>query len=366
MLTNVEHVRFEPSTAPATADVRASLMEDPGFGRVFSDHMFLAEWSQAHGWRDPRVVARAELSMHPATAALHYAQIIFEGLKAYRVDRSVAVLFRPEQNARRFAQSAERLAMPPVSEALFVSAVEGLVRADRDWIPEGGNGSLYLRPFAFASEVFLGVKPSATYTFCIIACPVGDYFSGGRSPLSIAVSEHHSRAGPGGTGAAKCAGNYAASLGAQAEATRLGCDQVVFLDACEHRWVEELGGMNIFFVFADGTLLTPPLGDTILPGVTRDSLIALARAEGTVVKEERYSIDQWRADVATGRLQEAFACGTAAVVAPIGELREADARMTIGTGHEGRVTHGLRTRLEEIQRGAGPDPLSWRRRVDLV
>ena len=218
----------------------------------------------------------------------------------------------------------------------------------------------------FASETFLGVRPSATYTFCIIACPVGDYFSGGRRPLSIAVSEHYSRAGPGGTGAAKCAGNYAASLGAQAEASRLECDQVVFLDACEHRWVEELGGMNVFFVFSDGTLRTPPLGDTILPGVTRDSLIALARAEGLTVEEERYSIDEWRADVATGRLQEAFACGTAAVVAPIGELRGADARMTIGTGHEGPVTRGLRTRLEEFQRGAGPDLLGWRRQVHLV
>ena len=220
-------------------------------------------------------------------------------------------LFRPDANAKRFQNSADRMAMAPLPESVFIEAVEQLVRIDRAWIP-GGEGSLYLRPFMIASEVFLGVKPSAEYIFAVIASPVGSYFKGGPAPVSIWVSENYTRAAIGGTGAVKCGGNYAASLRAQAEAIDHGCDQVVFLDAVERRYIEELGGMNVFFVFEDGSLLTPPLG-TILPGITRDSIIALAKDSGTRVREEAYTIEQWRADAASGKLKEAFACGTAAV-----------------------------------------------------
>jgi branched-chain amino acid aminotransferase len=209
------------------------------------------------------------------------------------------VLFRPDANARRFNGSAERMAMPIVPEPLFLEAIERLIRIDADWVPSG-EGSLYLRPFMFGSETFLGVKPSAEYLFIVIASAVGAYFKGGKPAISLWVSQDYTRAARGGTGAAKCGGNYAGGLVAQAEATQHGCDQVVFLDAVERRWIEELGGMNIFFVMDDGTLLTPPLG-TILPGITRDSLITLVRDKGIEVREENYALDQWRADAASGR-----------------------------------------------------------------
>ena len=229
--------------------------------------------------------------LDPASAVFHYAQEIFEGLKAYRMRNGGVALFRPEQNARRFQASAERLAMPVLPEAAFLRAIEELVKTDVEWVPPGGDGSLYLRPFMFACEAFLGVRPASDYHFVVIASPVGAYFKGGKKAVSVWLSADYTRAAPGGTGAAKCGGNYAASLVAQAEAIRHGCDQVVFLDAAERRWVEELGGMNVFFVFDDGSMLTPPLGGTILPGVTRNSIIALARADGRTVREERYSYE---------------------------------------------------------------------------
>ena len=253
--------------------------------------MAIVRYNQAKGWHDARVESRANFPLDPAAAVLHYAQEIFEGLKAYKRDNGVN-LFRPDANARRFKNSAERMAMAPIPEDVFIEAVEQLVRIDSAWIP-GGEGSLYLRPFMIASETFLGVKPSSEYIFAVIASPVGSYFKGGPAPVSIWVSENYTRAAIGGTGAVKCGGNYAASLRAQAEAIQHGCDQVVFLDAVERRYVEELGGMNVFFVFDDGSLLTPPLG-TILPGITRDSIIALAKDSGTRVREELYTIEQWR------------------------------------------------------------------------
>jgi branched-chain amino acid aminotransferase len=244
---------------------------------------------------------------------------------------------------------------------VFIEAVEQLVRIDRAWIP-GGEGSLYLRPFMIASEVFLGVKPSAEYIFAVIASPVGSYFKGGPAPVSIWVSENYTRAAVGGTGAVKCGGNYAASLRAQAEGIEHGCDQVVFLDAVERRYVEELGGMNVFFVFDDGSLLTPPLG-TILPGITRDSIIALARDAGRSVREEAYTIDQWRADAASGKLKEAFACGTAAVISPIGKVCSANGDFLISGGAAGPVAMGLRKQLIDIQYGRTNDPHNWIRKV---
>jgi len=306
------------------------------------------------------VEARASFSLDPATAVVHYAQEIFEGLKAYRRDDGGVNLFRPDANARRFRDSAGRMAMQALPEALFIEAVEQVVRIDRAWIP-GGEGSLYIRPFMIANEVFLGVKPSAEYIFAVIASPVGSYFKGGPAPVSIWVSQNYTRAAIGGTGAVKCGGNYAASLRAQAEAIEHGCDQVVFLDALERRFVEELGGMNVFFVFDDGSLSTPPLG-TILPGITRDSIITLARDAGTRVREEPYTIDQWRSDAASGRLKEAFACGTAAVISPIGKVRSASGDFAINDGVAGPVAMALRKKLVDIQYGRAPDPHQWVRK----
>lgn len=348
------------ANAVSDAD-RATKLKDPGFGRVFTDHMAIVRYNQTDGWHGARVESRANFPLDPAAAVLHYAQEIFEGLKAYVREDGGVNLFRPDANAKRFRNSADRMAMAPLPEAVFIEAVEQLVRIDRAWIPSG-EGSLYLRPFMVASEIFLGVKPSAEYIFAVIASPVGSYFKGGPAPVSIWVSENYTRAAIGGTGAVKCGGNYAASLRAQAEAIGHGCDQVVFLDAVERRYIEELGGMNIFFVFEDGSLLTPPLG-TILPGITRNSIIALAKDKGTQVREEPYTLDQWRADAASGKLKEAFACGTAAVISPIGQVRSASGDFTINGGTAGPVAMGLRKQLVDIQYGRAPDPHNWIRKV---
>ena len=352
---------IQPAANPTPETERAAKLKDPGFGRVFTDHMALVRYNQAKGWHDARVESRANFPLDPATAVLHYAQEIFEGLKAYHRDDGGVNLFRPDANARRFWNSADRMAMAQVPEQVFIEAVEQLVRIDRAWIP-GGEGSLYLRPFMVASEIFLGVKPSAEYIFAVIASPVGSYFKGGPAPVSIWVSENYTRAAIGGTGAVKCGGNYAASLRAQAEAIDHGCDQVVFLDAVERRYIEELGGMNIFFVFEDGSLSTPPLG-TILPGITRDSILALARDSGTPVREEPYTIAQWRTDAASGRLKEAFACGTAAVISPIGKVRSGSGDFLISGGAAGPVAMGFRKQLVDIQYGRAADPHDWIREV---
>lgn len=355
--------RFEKHSAPVAASERAMRLVDPGFGRVFTDHMAVIRYSDDAGWKDARITARAPLSIDPATSVLHYAQEIFEGMKAYRLASGGTALFRPEANARRFRDSARRMAMPELPEELFLTSVEQLVAADRDWIPDSPEGALYLRPFMFASEVFLGVKPATQYLYMVIASSVGAYWKGGVRPISVWVSQNYARAAAGGTGAAKCGGNYAASLLAQKEAIAQGCDQVVFLDAAERRWVEELGGMNLFFVFADGSLRTPPLTGTILPGITRDSLITLARDAGLAVREEPYAIDQWREDAASGRLTEAFACGTAAVVTPVAKVAGPEGAFTIAGGGTGPVTERLLRELTAIQRGQVPDPHGWLKRL---
>ena len=355
---------FEANPNPVDAAERAARLVDPGFGRVFTDHMVTIRYSDAKGWHDAKVGPRAPLTLDPATAVLHYAQEIFEGLKAYRLADGSMALFRPEQNARRFQRSARRLAMPELPEDMFLQACKQLVQVDKDWFPPVDGGSIYLRPFMIASEVFLGVKPSAEYLFMVIASSAGNYFKSGAPAISIWVSEQYTRAARGGTGAAKCGGNYAASLVAQSEAIREGCDQVVFLDAAEHRWVEELGGMNLFFLFDDGSLLTPPTDGTILEGITRDSVLTLARAQGLTVREERYAMDQWRADAESGRLVEVFACGTAAVVTPVGTVKSTQGAFTIGAGGAGQMTQQIRTKLVDIQRGAAADTHGWVHRID--
>jgi branched-chain amino acid aminotransferase len=355
---------LERNAQPMAVAERAKLLADPGFGRVFTDHMAVVRYSDKLGWHDAKITARKPLMLDPASAVLHYAQEIFEGLKAYRLADGTMAMFRPEANARRFNASAERLAMAQLPEETFLESIRQLVRVDRDWFPTVEGGSLYVRPFMIASEVFLGVKPSSEYLYLVILSPVGGYFKSGASAVSIWVSQNYTRAAPGGTGAAKCGGNYAASLVAQAEASKHGCDQVVFLDAAEHKWVEELGGMNVFFVLEDGSLQTPPLTGTILPGITRESLMTLARAEGLTVREAPYSIDQWKADAKSGKLKEAFACGTAAVVTPIGSVKSPEGEFKMGTGGPGQTTMRIKQKLVDIQRGVAPDPHGWVHRID--
>jgi branched-chain amino acid aminotransferase len=339
-------------------EVRAGILANPGFGTKFTDHMVTIEWSEGEDWHGATLAPYGPLALDPAASVLHYAQEIFEGMKAYRTADGGVQLFRPEANAARFNASARRMAMPELPETLFLAAVRELVLADQAWIPDSEGASLYLRPFMIATEAFLGVRPAKAYKFIVIASPAGNYFRSGAPAVSLWVSDY-TRAAPGGTGAAKCGGNYAASLVPTAEAFAKGHDQVLFLDAAEHRWIEELGGMNLFFAFADGSLITPPLTGTILPGVTRDSLMTLAREEGLNVREERYSLDQWRADAASGKLIEVFACGTAAVVTPVGKVAGNDGEFVIGSGGPGQLTGKLKARLVAIQRGTEPDTHGW-------
>jgi branched-chain amino acid aminotransferase len=348
---------------PVADTEREALLANPGFGRVFTDHMIAIRWAEGKGWYDARVEPYGPISVDPATAVLHYAQEIFEGLKAYRTDDGGVALFRPEANAARFVSSAQRMAMAPLPEPVFLDSLRTLIEVDRAWVPSSDEASLYLRPFMYASEVFLGVRPAAEYLYLLIASPVGPYFAGGVKPVTVWVSDDYTRAGPGGTGAAKCGGNYAASLVAQAEAAAHGCEQVVFLDAVERRFVDELGGMNIFYVYDDGTLVTPPLTGTILPGITRDSVITLARHQGRTVIERPVSFDDWRADAASGRLREVFACGTAAVLTPIGNVRWSGGELTVADGASGEVTMALRRQLVDIQRGRAADPFGWVHRI---
>ncbi|GAB3800953.1 branched-chain amino acid aminotransferase [Micromonospora zhanjiangensis] len=271
---------IRPNPQPVAAAERAALMANPGFGRVFTDHMVTIRYAEGKGWYDARVEARGPIPMDPATAVLHYAQEIFEGLKAYQAVDGGITMFRPDANAARFADSAQRMAMAPLPEQVFLDSLHHLIDIDRAWIPSGEGGSLYLRPFMFGSEVFLGVRPANEYLYVVIASPVESYFSSGVKPLTVWASPTYTRAAPGGTGAAKCGGNYASSLIAKAQAAENDCDDVIFLDAVERRYVDEMSGMNIFFVYDDGTLATPTLG-TILPGITRESVLTLARRPAT-------------------------------------------------------------------------------------
>jgi branched-chain amino acid aminotransferase len=348
-----------PTTAPTQREDISASIASPVFGRVLTDYMATIRWTHSLGWHDARVEQRRPFQIDPACAVLHYAQEIFEGLKAYRGGDGSITLLRPFENASRFRASAARMSMPELPEALFVGAVEALVKIDRDWVP-GGEGSLYLRPFMFASESFLGVRASNKYIFCVIASPVGPYFKLGKTTISIWISDRYTRAASGGTGAAKCGGNYAASLIAQTEAAAQECDQVMFLDASEHKWIEEMGGMNVFFVMEDGSLLTPPLSGTILPGITRASIIDLAREEGIAVTEQPYAFETWQADVLNGHVKEAFACGTAADVIAIGKVRHAAGEFEICDGGEGPVTRWAHSALTGIRRGKIADRFGWR------
>jgi branched-chain amino acid aminotransferase len=304
------------------------------------------------------------MPFEPATAVFHYGQEIFEGLKAYRQDGGSIALFRPEANAARFNKSALRMAMPEIPPDTFVHALELLVSQDREWVPSGIGNSLYLRPMMIATQRGLGfTHPSNSYLFCVIASPVTAYFGPASRALTVWLSQDYTRAAPGGTGAAKAGGNYAGALAAGQQATRHGCDQVVWLDSVERRWVEELGGMNIFFVYttpgARPRIVTPALTGTLLPGVTRASLLSLAAGLGIDAEEGRISSDQWRSDCEAGTLTEVFACGTAAVMAPVGTVRGSSGEWQVGDGKPGPVTLSLRDELLGIQYGLRPDPFEW-------
>jgi branched-chain amino acid aminotransferase len=356
-------ISITPRDDPTTPERLAEILAAPGFGIHFTDHMYVAEWTPDAGWHDARVTAYAPLSLDPATAVLHYAQEVFEGLKAYRHDDGSVWTFRPDANATRMQRSCARLSLPQLPVEDFVASVDALVQTDRDWVPDAaGEKSLYLRPFMYASEAFLGVRPAKHVTYLVIASPAGAYFAKGPTPISILVSEHYTRAAAGGMGGAKTGGNYAASLVAQQEAIDRGYDQVVFLDAVDRTWVEELGGMNLYFVYDDGVIATPSLTGTILEGVTRDSIIEVCGSLGHKVEERRISIDEWRSGVESGRITEVFACGTAAVVTPVGSLGWSGGE--VGTGDQaGPVSTEIRKALVDIQYGRAEDTFGWLHRV---
>ncbi|MEY4900021.1 MAG: putative branched-chain-amino-acid aminotransferase [Actinomycetota bacterium] len=360
-------IALHPNTSPMSEADRSKILENPGFGQYFSDNVVRATWNKAQGWTSGELISSSTSSGGFGMNALHYGQSIFEGLKAYRHEDGSIYTFRPEANALRFQRSATRLALPPVPTDLFIGAIETLVRQDQAWVPNDPDKSLYLRPLEFGSENALGVRPSLEVTYVLMACPVGAYFPKGVKPVSVWLSDDYVRAAPGGTGEAKCAGNYAASLVAQAEATENGCDQVVWIDATERKYIEEMGGMNMFFVYGSGAsarLVTPRLTGTLLPGVTRDSVLTLARDLGYQVEEGTISVEQWREGCASGEITETFACGTAAVITPVGRVDSKNSgAWTIADGGSGDVTMKLRAALVEIQTGRAPDTHNWLHRI---
>lgn len=352
-------IRTTLTDSPTDDAAIAEILANPGFGNYFTDHMFTVEWTPEKGWHDARIEPYGPISLDPATAVLHYAQETFEGMKAYRHGDGSVWFFRPEANAERMARSSERLALPVLPVEDFIDAARALVEVDERWVPDAeGEKSLYLRPFMFASEKFLGVRPSQHVTFMVIASPAGAYFKGGIKPVTLWLTTDYTRAGRGGMGAAKTGGNYASSLVAQQEAISKGCDQVVFLDAQEGKYVEELGGMNLYFAYADGSIVTPATG-TILEGITRSSIIQIAEKLGHQVTERRFSIDEWREGVSSGDIVEVFACGTAAVVTPVGTLKWEGGEAPAPQRTE--LTMKIREALVDIQFGRAEDTFGWLR-----
>ncbi len=361
---------IRPSGHPVPDAEREERLRAPGFGQLFTDHMITLRWTAERGWHDGRLEPYGPFTLDPATSVFHYAQEFFEGLKAYRQENGSITLFRPDANAARFNSTARRMAMPELPGETFIRALELLVAQDREWVPSGEGNSLYLRPFMIATQRGLGVNhPSSEYLFCVIASPAASYFASGVKPVAVWLSEEYTRAAPGGTGGVKTGGNYAAAFVAQQQAVDRGCDQVVWLDAAEHRWVEEMGGMNLFFVRPSaGTnsrpqIATPPLTGTLLPGITRDSLLKLAPDLGIEAVEAPISIEEWQEQCASGELTEVFACGTAAVITPVGRVKGEHAEWLVADGEPGPVTMRLREELIGIQYGRLPDPHAWIHKV---
>jgi len=347
------------------AATRDALVAEGGFGKYYTDHMVMCEWSEADGWGEPHLMPYGPISLDPATAVFHYGQEIFEGMKAYRQPDGSIGLFRPTANAKRFANSAKRLALPEMPVELFMETVEALVKQDAGWVPNKVGESLYIRPFMIATEVGLGVRPTNKATYLLIATPAGAYFDPSKA-VSVWISTEYVRAAQGGTGEAKCGGNYAASLVAQKAAAKEGCDQVVWIDAKERKWIEEMGGMNLYFVKgkgADATVITPKLTGTLLPGITRDSILSVAADLGYKVDEVMLSIDDWRDGVTSGEITEIFACGTAAVVSAVGAAKSEFGTWTTGDGKPGPITMQIRETLLGIQHGTIEDKHGWNVKV---
>ena len=349
------------------ADIKITLAEtrkplpDPDtlvFGKTFTDHMFLMNYDAGQGWHDPRIVPYGPLSLEPSCMVFHYAQELFEGMKAYRTPEGKVQLFRPMENALRFNSSCERMCVPAIDPDFFVDAVKALVKVDQAWVPNKKGASLYIRPFVFATDPSLGVHASHSYLFVIILCPVGSYYAEGINPVKIYVEDADVRAVRGGTGYTKCGGNYAASLRAGERAEEKGYSQVLWLDGVERKYIEEVGAMNVLFKI-DGKVVTPALTGSVLPGITRKSCLELLRDWGVSVEERLISAQELFDAAESGKLEEAWGSGTAAVVSPIGELAEGDEKVIISGNKIGPVTQRLYDELTGIQWGTEPDPYGW-------
>lgn len=361
MTSSTPALRITPAATRMGDEQRAQLMSNLSFGRTFTEHMVVIPYKDG-AWQIGDVKPYGPLSLDPSASSLHYGQSIFEGFKAFSQPDGSVKTFRPEANAARFNRSATRMAMPSIPAELFLAAADALINLDKAWVPKHIGESLYLRPLMIATDPFLGIRPSQEYLFVLFASPAGAYFPQGVKPVSVWISEDFVRAAPGGTGEAKCAGNYAASLVAQAQAQQKGCDQVVWLDAVERQYIEEMGGMNLFFVYQENgntTVVTPELTGTLLPGITRLSLLQLAQDLGFVAQERKLTVQQWRDDIASGRMTEVFACGTAAVITPVGQVKANGFEMAINKGENGPVTMALREALLGIQHGTAADTHGW-------
>ena len=355
----------KPNTKPLDTAERNKRVAEPGFGKYYTDNMVIAQWSEATGWSDATLQAYGPLSLDPATMVFHYGQEIFEGMKAYTQPDGGISVFRPEANAKRFAKSAARITLPQMPIEFFVQTVEELVKQDKGWVPNKVGESLYLRPFMIATEVGLGVRPSNHATYVLIATPAAAYFNAAKA-VTVWISTEYVRAALGGTGEAKCGGNYAASLLAQKQAAQEGCDQVAYIDAVERKWVEEMGGMNLYFIKGSGKaakIMTPKLTGTLLPGITRDSILTLANDLGYKTEETMISIDDWRDGVKSGEITEIFACGTAAVVSAVGAAKSVHGTWQTGDGNPGVITNEIRAALLGIQHGSAPDKYGWNKRI---
>lgn len=353
------NIRIEKTTSPKAKPEKGTPL---GFGHVFTDHMFVMNYEEGKGWHDARIVPYEKISLSPASMVFHYGQEMFEGLKAYKGDDGEVYLFRPEMNAKRANDSSRRLCIPEIPEEDFVQAVKAVVDVDRDWVPDEAGTSLYIRPFVIATDDFLGVAPSKTYLFMIILSPSGAYYASGLAPVGIWIEDEYVRAVKGGIGYAKTGGNYAASLAAQVKAHDGGYSQVLWLDGVERKYIEEVGAMNIVFKIS-GKIVTPALNGSILPGITRNSVLKLCRDWGYEVEERKVSVDELIEAAHNGTLEEVFGTGTAAVVSPVGKLRYMDDVFTIGDGGIGELTQKLYDEITGIQWGKLSDPYGWRQTV---
>lgn len=351
------------STNPTPESEREAILANPAFGTHFTDHQVVVVWEKDSGWHSAQVIPYGPILMDPSSSVLHYGQEIFEGIKAYRHQDGSIWTFRPTSNAARLQRSARRMALPELPEEIFVESLRQLIAVDGDWVPKPENEkTLYFRPFEIAAENFLGVRAAIRAEYRLIACPVGPYFTGGLKPVSIWIALDSSRAGKHGTGEAKTGGNYAASLLAQQEGYENGCSQVMFLDAETATNIEELGGMNLFFVFKDGSIVTPGLSGTILRGITRDSVLQLLQDRGLQVSERDISLEEIRNAAREGELAEVFACGTAAVITPVGVLKSREEEIFI-SADPGELTSSLRAELTGIQYGTVLDRHNWMHRL---